>query len=133
MRSIRERVLVLFPLLSLIVPYAYIMSVTVGDAVTLARATAIRNNIEDPIGLFEAQVQAERLLATTHLSFPTPDRRAALQKSGYGAIVSAGYSAVIGAVHQMPSATLQTLALATMRVAQAPSSYCKSLRCAPET
>jgi signal transduction histidine kinase len=181
MRSIRERVfvLVLLPLLSLIGLYAFITAVTVGDAVTLARATAIRNAIEDPIGLFEAQVQAERMLATTYLSVPTSANLAALHtqeattdkylsqmrgsvrsasntsdasppvkaglaellkdvaslaplrqaisargisrsqaQNGYSAIVSAGYNTIIRSVLQMPSATLQTQALAVMRVAQ---------------
>jgi signal transduction histidine kinase len=81
MRSIRARVLVLvlLPLLSLIGLYSFITYVTAGDAITLARATAIRNKVEDPIGLFEAQVQAERLLATMYLSVPTSARLAALQ------------------------------------------------------
>ena len=74
LRSIRSRVLVLvlIPLLSLIGLYAFATALTASNAVTLARARTIKNTISNPIGLFEAQIQTERLLATVYLGGPTP-------------------------------------------------------------
>jgi signal transduction histidine kinase len=80
LRSIRARVLVLviLPLLSLVGVYAFATTLTARDAITLARALSIRNTVDDPIGLFAAQVQTERLLATMYLVSPTPQNVAAL-------------------------------------------------------
>ncbi len=80
LRSIRARVvvLVILPLLSLIGVYAFATALTARDAITLARATSIRNTVNDPIGLFGAQVQTERLLATAYLAAPIPRNLAAL-------------------------------------------------------
>jgi signal transduction histidine kinase len=74
LRSIRSRVLVLviIPLLSLIGIYSFATALTASDAITLERATGIRNSVNDPIGLFEAQIQMERLLATIYLANPKP-------------------------------------------------------------
>jgi signal transduction histidine kinase len=74
LRSIRSRVLILItlPLLSLIGVYAYATALSASSAITLARATAIRNSVNDPIGLFIAQIQAERLQSTTYLAHPSP-------------------------------------------------------------
>jgi signal transduction histidine kinase len=80
LRSIRARVLVLvtIPLVSLIGLYAFATTLTAKNAITLARAVSIRNQLEDPIGLFEAQVQRERLLATVYIAAPVPQNLAAL-------------------------------------------------------
>jgi signal transduction histidine kinase len=80
LRSIRSRVLVLImlPLLSLIGLYTFATSITAGDAITLARALSIRNTVDDPTGLYTAQLEAERLLATTYLAAPTAQNRATL-------------------------------------------------------
>lgn len=53
LRSVRSRVLVLIllPLLSLTGLYAFVASITAGDAITLARAVSIRNTLDDPTGL----------------------------------------------------------------------------------
>ncbi len=79
-RSIRARVLILviLPLVSLIGLYAFATTLTASDAITLARAASIRNQLNDPIGLFEAQVQRERLLATVYIDAPVPQDLAAL-------------------------------------------------------
>lgn len=68
----------MLPLLSLIGLYGFATSITAGDAITLARALSIRNTVDDPIGLYTAQVQTERLLATFYLAAPTAQNRAAL-------------------------------------------------------
>jgi signal transduction histidine kinase len=80
LRTIRSRVLVLImlPLLSLIGLYSFTTSITADDAVTLARALSIRITVDDPTGLYGAQVETERLLATVYLAAPTPQNRAAL-------------------------------------------------------
>jgi signal transduction histidine kinase len=70
--------LVIFPLLSLMGIYAFATALTANDAITLERATSIRNSLNDPIGLFEAQIQAERLLATTYLADPSAQNLAEL-------------------------------------------------------
>jgi signal transduction histidine kinase len=79
-RSILVRVLILIvvPLVSLIGLYAFATTLTAKDAITLARAVSIRNQLNDPIGLFEAQVQRERLLATVYIAGPVPQNLAAL-------------------------------------------------------
>lgn len=78
--SIRARILILsiVPLFSLIGLYAFTTTITASDALTLARATEVRNSIADPIGLFASQVQQERLLATRYLTGGTPGSLAAL-------------------------------------------------------
>jgi signal transduction histidine kinase len=79
-RSIRARVLVLvlFPLLALLGLYAFAATITAGDAITLARATDVRNSLADPVGLFTGQLQGECILATVYLAAPSPQDRAAL-------------------------------------------------------
>ena len=79
-RSIRIRAffLVLIPLLSLIGLYAFATTITARNAITLARATTVRNSIADPIGFLATEVQGERLLATVYLAAPTARDRAAL-------------------------------------------------------
>lgn len=56
------------PLFSLIGLYAFTTTITASGALTLARATEVRDSIADPIGLFASQVQQERLLATMYLT-----------------------------------------------------------------
>jgi hypothetical protein len=80
LRSIRSRVLVLViaPLMSLIGLYAFVTAINAGNADTLARALSIRNTVDDPTGLYTAQLQMERLLAVTYLAAPKAQNRAAL-------------------------------------------------------
>jgi signal transduction histidine kinase len=70
--------LVVIPLLSLAGLYAFVTTITARDALTLSRAIDVRNDIADPIGSFEAQVGAERLLAVTYLALPAPQTLKAL-------------------------------------------------------
>jgi signal transduction histidine kinase len=79
-RSIRIMIffLVVIPLLSLIGVYAFATTITARDALTLARSTAVRGSIADPIGSFETEVAVERLLAATYLASPAPQILAAL-------------------------------------------------------
>jgi signal transduction histidine kinase len=79
-RSIRARtfLLVLTPLVSLVGLYAYATTAAASDAITLARATSVRDSIADPAGLFVAQVQQERLTAAVFLSRSSPQAAAAL-------------------------------------------------------
>jgi signal transduction histidine kinase len=79
-RSIRARVfvLVLVPLLALLGLYAFVAAITAGNAITLARATAVRDSIADPIGFFTTDIIGERILATVYLAAPTPQDLGAL-------------------------------------------------------
>jgi signal transduction histidine kinase len=79
-RSIRVRTsfLVLVPLLSLLGLYVFATVITARAAITLARATAVRSSIADPIGFYATEIQGERTLATVYLAAPTPRDLAAL-------------------------------------------------------
>jgi signal transduction histidine kinase len=79
-RSIRLRifVLILIPLLSLIGLYVFAASITVGDAVDRARATALKNDTGLPTGTFEGQADAERRVAVIYLAAPNAQSLAAL-------------------------------------------------------
>jgi signal transduction histidine kinase len=79
-RSIRARtfLLVLMPLASLVALYVYTTAAAANNSIALVRATAVRNSIADPTGLFAAQVQQERLAAATFLARPSPQAAAAL-------------------------------------------------------
>lgn len=79
-RSIRARTffLVLTPLVSLVGLYIYATAVAANDAIALERSTSVRDTIADPIGLFAAQVQQERLAAAVFLARPTRQAAAAL-------------------------------------------------------
>src|SRR5258708_211614 len=79
-RSIRARTffLVLTPLVSLVGLYIFATAVAANDAVALGRSTAVRDSIADPIGLFAAQVQQERLASTVFLARPSAQAAAAL-------------------------------------------------------
>jgi signal transduction histidine kinase len=79
-RSIRLRifVLILIPLLSLIGLYVFAASITVGDAVDRARASALKNDTGLPAGAFEGQADAERRVAVIYLAAPSAQSLAAL-------------------------------------------------------
>jgi signal transduction histidine kinase len=68
----------MLPLLSLVCLYTFVTSITATNAITMARAQALRNTIGYPIGVYEDQVLAERYLATIYLATPTSRTRAAL-------------------------------------------------------
>ncbi|HUK71209.1 MAG TPA: nitrate- and nitrite sensing domain-containing protein [Streptosporangiaceae bacterium] len=73
-RSIRLRIflLVLIPLLSLLGLYIFVASITIGDAVSEARATALKNDTGQPVGNFEGQLDSERRIAMIYLAAPIP-------------------------------------------------------------
>jgi signal transduction histidine kinase len=79
-RSIRARtlLLVLTPLVSLVGLYIYTATAAAENSIALARATAVRNSIADPAGLFAGQVEQERLAAATFLARPSQQGEAAL-------------------------------------------------------
>jgi signal transduction histidine kinase len=79
-RSIRARTffLVLTPLVSLVGLYIFATAVAANDAIALGRSTAVRNSVADPVGLFAAQVQQERLAAVVFLARPSQQAAAAL-------------------------------------------------------
>jgi signal transduction histidine kinase len=80
MRSVRTRILLLalVPLLSLFGLYVFTTSVTARNAINLARADTLKNATGQPTGVFEGEIQAERLLAALYLAAPTPENQAKL-------------------------------------------------------
>jgi len=71
-RSIGLRVglLIAVPALSLVVLYAFVASLTLSNALTQTRSTAVRNDLGNPIGIFQLEVAAERGLAVLSLATP---------------------------------------------------------------
>jgi signal transduction histidine kinase len=80
MRSVRKRILLLalVPLLSLFGLYVFTTSITARNAINLARADTLKNATGQPTGVFEGEIQAERLLAVVYLAAPTPENQAKL-------------------------------------------------------
>ena len=72
-RSIRLRVgvLITVPVLCLLVLYGFVVSITLGNAVTQKHATTLRNDIANPVADFQEQVAAERSFALISLANPT--------------------------------------------------------------
>jgi signal transduction histidine kinase len=97
-RSIRARTifLVLTPLVSLVGLYIYATTAAASNAITLARATSVRESIADPTGLFVQEVQQERLMAAVFLARPSGQAAAALsaQEPKTSAMLSTLRSAV---------------------------------------
>jgi len=81
LRSVRTRILllVLVPVLSLIGIYAFAVSITAKDAVSLARANTVKSTLGDPAGAFLAQVGIERMLAIVYMSAPSGANLAKLE------------------------------------------------------
>lgn len=79
-RSIRARTffLVLMPLVSLVGLYAYATTAAASNALALERSTTVRDSLANPIGLFTAQVQQERLDSAVFLARPTSQAASAL-------------------------------------------------------
>jgi signal transduction histidine kinase len=79
--SIRLRILLLvaIPILSLIGVYAYAATTTAGNAINLSRSRTLKDTIGTPTGNFEAQLDAERLLAVAYLAAPVPSNLATLR------------------------------------------------------
>jgi len=72
-RSIRLRVgvLITVPLLCLLALYAFVVSTTLGSAVSQKHATTLRNDVANPVALFQQQVASERADALLSLADPT--------------------------------------------------------------
>ena len=72
-RSIRLRVgvLITVPVLCLLVLYGFVVSTTLGNAVSQEHATTLRNDIADPVADFQQQVANERGFALLSLANPT--------------------------------------------------------------
>jgi len=81
LRSVRTRILllVLVPVLSLIGIYAFAVSITARDAVSLARANTVKSTLGNPAGAFLAQVGIERMLAIVYMSAPSGANLAKLE------------------------------------------------------
>ncbi|HEV3295384.1 MAG TPA: nitrate- and nitrite sensing domain-containing protein, partial [Streptosporangiaceae bacterium] len=81
-RSVRTRILLLtiVPILCLLGLYSFAATVTLGDAISLARSNTVKNATGEPTGLFLAQLGAERLLAVVYLADPTPANLAGLRR-----------------------------------------------------
>jgi signal transduction histidine kinase len=65
--------------LSLIGVYAFAVSITARDAVSLAKANTVKSTIGDPAGAFLAQVGFERMLAIVYMSAPSGANLAKLE------------------------------------------------------
>jgi len=72
-RSIRLRVgvLITVPLLCLLALYGFVVSTTLGSAVSQKHATTLRNDVARPVALFQQQVATERGYALLSLADPT--------------------------------------------------------------
>jgi signal transduction histidine kinase len=72
-RSIRLRVgvLITVPVLCLLVLYGFVVSITLGNAVSQQHATTLRNDIANPVADFQEKVAAERGSAILSLANPT--------------------------------------------------------------
>jgi signal transduction histidine kinase len=81
LRSVRTRILllVLVPVLSLVGVYAFAVSITARDAVSLSKANTVKNALGVPAGAFLAQVGIERMLAVVYMSAPSGANLAKLE------------------------------------------------------
>jgi signal transduction histidine kinase len=71
-RSIRLRVgiLIIVPVLCLIALYGFVVSITLGNALTEAHAKTVKDQLLTPLGAFETQLYKERALAVLLLATP---------------------------------------------------------------
>lgn len=71
-RSIRLRVgiLIIVPVLCLIALYGFVVSITLGNALTEAHAKTVKDQLLTPLGTFETQLYKERALAVLLLATP---------------------------------------------------------------
>ena len=72
-RSIRLRVgvLITVPVLCLLALYGFVVSITLGSAVSQKHATTLRNDVANPVAAFQQQVAQERGYALLSLADPT--------------------------------------------------------------
>src|SRR5712691_8514099 len=80
-RSVRLRIffLVLIPVLSVIGLYAFAVSITAGNALSVARTKTFKDSTALPVFELQGQIQAERLLAVIYLASPTPGHLGTLE------------------------------------------------------
>jgi signal transduction histidine kinase len=71
-RSIRLRVgiLIIVPVLCLIALYGFVVSITLGNALTESHAKTVKDQLLTPLGAFETQLYKERALAVLLLATP---------------------------------------------------------------
>jgi hypothetical protein len=81
LRSVRTRILllILVPVLSLVGVYAFAVSITARDAVSLSKANTVKSTTGNPTGAFLAQVGIERMLAVVYMSAPSGANLAKLE------------------------------------------------------
>ena len=81
LRSVRTRILllILVPVLSLVGVYAFAVSITARDAVSLSKANTVKSTLGNPAGAFLAQVGIERMLAIVYMSAPSGANLAKLE------------------------------------------------------
>jgi Nitrate and nitrite sensing/HAMP domain len=79
-RSVRLRIvlLVLIPVLSVIGLYAFVVSVTAGNAISVGKLVTLKNSTAVPVFELQGQTEAERLLAVLYLASPTSAHLGAL-------------------------------------------------------
>jgi signal transduction histidine kinase len=69
--GLRVGILIAVPLLLLLVAYGFAASLTVSNALKQTRATALRNQVGNPVSIFQLEVAAERGLAILNLATPS--------------------------------------------------------------
>jgi signal transduction histidine kinase len=125
-RSIRLRVgvLITVPVLCLLALYGFVVSITLGSAVSQKHATTLRTDVANPVANFQRQVAQERADALLHLANPTNTQVASalgVQESATqralgsltGALQGPGISSLAAAPEQ---AAIRTLLRATRRL-----------------
>jgi signal transduction histidine kinase len=114
-RSIRLRVgvLITVPVLCLLALYGFVVTITLGSAVSQKHATTLRNEIANPVIAFQQQVAQERAYALLSLANPTDTQVA----SQLGLQESATQSALRSLTAAVESPGVASLAAAPERAA----------------
>jgi signal transduction histidine kinase len=114
-RSIRLRVgiLIVVPVLCLIGLYAFVASITLGNALTEAHATTLKNQLLTPIGTFETQIYKERHLAVLVLASPNSTQLS----SALGMQENSTRQALVALENDLSSSTVQSDATSPEQVA----------------
>src|SRR5215472_5253534 len=68
--GIRVGLLIAVPALSLVLLYAFVVSLTLSNALAQSRSTTVRNDVGNPIAIFQLEVAGERGLAVLTLAVP---------------------------------------------------------------
>jgi signal transduction histidine kinase len=104
-RSIGLRVglLIAVPALSLVLLYAFVANLTLSNALTQARSNSVRNDVGNPIGVFQLEVAAERGLAV--LSLATPRSQPIVSQLGMQEAATSRSLAQLQAAFSSPAVT----------------------------